>query len=121
MTSPNIISAIALPDSAPGNPEKMTALTLSSQGRLTVAGALITTIVLLLTSVIFSINSLAWYHKSKSFLSPIDCSIATNSSPDVALTNIMATSASFAISIPESISSLASTCFECVEFMGSSI
>ena len=97
MTLPNIISAIALPDSAPGNPEKITALTLSNQGRLTVAGALITTIVLLLTLVTSSINSLALYHKSKSYLSPIDCLRTTNSSPEVAFANTIATSHSFAI------------------------
>ena len=112
MTLPNKISAIALPVSEPGNPEKITPLTLSNQGKFTVAGALITTITFSLTSAIFSINSFALYHKSKFFLSPIDCLPTANpSSPDTALTKIMATSTFLAISTPVSISSVASTIF----------
>ena len=85
----------------------MTALTLSSQGRFTTAGALITTIVLLFTEVIFSINSFPPCHRSKSGLSPIVFSTSAYSSPESALTKTIATSAWLATSTPLSQSSYA--------------
>ena len=88
---------MACPDSAPGKPENITALTLFNQGRLTTAGASITTIIWSLTSDIFSINSFPPCHRSKSGLSPIEFStiILLSSSPESAFTKIITTSASF--------------------------
>ena len=120
MTSPNKTSAIAFPDSAPGKPEKMIALTLSLHGRLTTAGALITTIIFLFTLAHFSINSFPLWNTSKSSLSPIVFSTLKYSSPEMDLTKIIATSESLAALTPPSISSVAFTC-TVTPFISSSI
>ena len=84
LNSPNKTSAIPFPDSAPGNPAKITPLTCSNQGTFTVAGALIITIVFLFTFTTLSTKKSPPCHDFKSGLSPLVFSTCPYSSPESA-------------------------------------